>query len=263
VGGRSWLLVVMVLPFGSPLAAQAVVTGTVREDSSGRPLPRIEVILEGTSRRASTDDAGRYSFPSIPRGSHTLLFRAIGFLPTRVPIRIAQHDTVWANAVLSARAQLLQPVEVEGETRQPRGFGLEAFEERRKMGFGAFIDSTILRQSEHYRLDEVLRRHSNTWMVPGRDGEAFAISRRKVQVSRAGGPATCPMQVIVDGVTIFYPRVMDPMNVPPDLRREFSVSELEAIEVYYGGAGTPVEFSGTRGECGTIVLWTRRSRPGL
>ena len=37
-----------------------------------------------------------------------------------------------------------------------------------------------------------------------------------------------------------------------------SISNLEAVEIYRGGADTPAELGGLGASCGTIVLWTRR-----
>ena len=42
--------------------------------------------------------------------------------------------------------------------------------------------------------------------------------------------------------------------------KQWNLTTLEAVEVYQSSAETPVEFSGgSAGDCGTLVLWTRRS----
>ncbi len=163
-------------------------------------------------------------------------------------------DTVWANTTLSAVAQRLQPLDVETTPKVPRGAGLEGFADRQRMGFGTFIEGEALRQEEHLRLHEVLLRHAGIALggsgLSGSDpgGPVYAVGSR---VHRTTAP--CFMQVLVDGVPF--------RGTPaPDLKHDLTVSEIEAIEVYKGGAATPMEFGGTTAQCGSIVIWTRRSQ---
>ena len=246
------------LLFPRSLEAQGVVMGTVREDSSGRPLSAVEILLDGSARRAVTDGSGRYVLERVPLGDHVVLFRLVGFRPVRSAIRLGGTDTVWVNPLLMASAVELPAVEVIAEEKRPRGFGFEAFEERRKMGFGRFIDSTVLRRLENLKVADVLRRYTSIKLAPGPKGELWAEGVRKIGPN--GG--RCWMQVIADGVVIFRPE-WDSGRRPdgirrPDLNRDFAVSEVEGIEVYQSAAQTPGEFSGTSAACGTIVLWTRR-----
>ena len=62
------------------------------------------------------------------------------------------------------------------------------------------------------------------------------------------------MAVWLDGVRIYQPG----RGVPPPDLNNFSVSQLEGVEIYQGGADTPAELGGTGSGCGTIVIWTRR-----
>jgi hypothetical protein len=236
-----------------------VITGTVRADSSGQPVSGVEVLLQTGGRKAVTNSSGRFVFESIQPGSYTALFRLVGFRPILQSVRVTGRDTVWVNPLLVAGAVELPPIETVAEENRPRGSGLEAFEERRKMGFGEFIDSKELRELEHLRLGEVLRRRTRVVLKGPRGGPANFSAGQPVYASgsRQVGPSGLPcwMQVIVDGQPL-YRSGLD--KVPPDLHNEFTTSEMEAIEVYYGAGGTPSEFNSAGAACGTIVLWTRR-----
>ncbi|MGQ0702662.1 MAG: hypothetical protein ACT4PM_05965, partial [Gemmatimonadales bacterium] len=146
----------------------------------------------------------------------------------------------------------------------------EGFEERRRMGFGKFIDSTVLRANEHRRVVDLLRGISGIRFVlrspscaPGgrtcAPPELWALSGR---TARVGGE--CPATIMMDGNTIYEsndhrdPRTGVLLKPPPHWNREFYVSEFEAIEVYRSAAELPIEFSGPSGQCGVIMLWTRR-----
>lgn len=253
-----------VLPL--PLASQAVITGVVREDSTGRPLAGVEVVIEKSNLRALSNAAGRYVIGGVKPGTHTALFRKIGFRGVRQAVRVSEVDTAWVNPILVAIAVELAPVEVKAEERPTPKVGLDLFEERRRMGFGKFIDSTMLRRLEHLKVADVLRRHTTVSLAHGRNGELWAESARKIGTfSRPGRPPEpCWMQVVVDGVVLYRPewdrsRPPDFPLVRPDFNKDFRVSDFEAIEVYHSAAETPQEFSGTSAACGTIVLWSRRT----
>jgi hypothetical protein len=202
----------LLFPATSPLAGQAVLTGTIRHDSTGRPLVDAEVVIDGLGRRAVSDQSGRYVE--------------------------------------------LEPLEVRGQPRAPRGIGREAFEERRRMGFGRFIDSTVLRRSEHLKLSDLLRRHTGV-LVLATDGHGggLAVSTR-AGYCPSGRPC-CYLQIIVDGVVRHRGGPVYLAGTPPNLK-EFELHALESVEVYRSAAETPIEFGGASAECGTIVLWTRR-----
>lgn len=250
----SRLVAVLQFCFTATLNAQAVVTGTVRSDSTGTPLASVDVLVEGTPLRGVSDLNGRYRIELAP-GNHVLLFRRVGYRPIRQALRAASGDTVWVNPLLIPSAVELPPLEVNVEEKRPRGSGLEAFEERRKLRFGKFIDSGMLREMDNRKVGDVLARYTTVRLIRRAD-RVYAHSSRQV------GPnhGNCWMQVIVDGMAVYKPEDQFPPRSlpPPDFSREYVVSEIEAMEVYASAAGTPAEFNSTSAACGTIVIWTRR-----
>jgi outer membrane cobalamin receptor len=110
-------------------------------------------------------------------------------------------------------------------------------------GQGHFIDSRVLRQSEHRRLSELLRAVRGVRLVPLGATKTVAMSR-----------SNCPMSIWIDGIRSYQPARGLP---PPDIN-EFPIVQLEGVEIYRGPAETPLELGGTGQSCGAIVLWTRR-----
>lgn len=240
--------------------AQATLAGIVRDDSTARPLAGVEIILQTTSHRAVTNEAGRYELTVLPAGVYQVIFRQVGYLPVRMDVLLRDGESTRANAVLVRSEVVLAPIEVIGETPRPRGNMVDAFEERRAMGFGEFIDSDVLRRAEHLRLTDVLRRHSRIELRymclqplsdhPDCRGEkgyvAFNPHRRDM-----GGSLNCLMHVMIDGFLVTR-------SGPVDLRNFLAVHELHGVEIYRNMAQTPAQFADIDARCGIIVLWTRR-----
>jgi hypothetical protein len=66
------------VPAPAPAVATGSLAGVVR-DVGGTPLPDVTVTLVGESAAARTDTAGRFVLYDVPAGSHTALFRRIGY----------------------------------------------------------------------------------------------------------------------------------------------------------------------------------------
>ncbi|MFN2317091.1 MAG: carboxypeptidase regulatory-like domain-containing protein [Gemmatimonadales bacterium] len=244
---RALPLGVILLGFTTSLAAQATMSGIVREDSSARPLEGVEVLINGTPHRAITNASGRYLLEGLPGGIYQVIFRTVGHVPVRMDVLLTAGETTRANATLVRSDVVLDPILVTGEPMREVGLAGLGFEERRRVGLGRFIDPAELRESEHLRVVDLLRRHGVTVMpVPGRGKDvyrAYHPTRRN-----AAGQLNCPMVTYLDGVLV----VID------DLRTDIDISALAAVEVYRGGAQLPAQFSGAQAQCGAVVMWTRR-----
>jgi hypothetical protein len=249
----------------APVSGQAVLTGLVREDATGRLLSGVEILVEGHDHRTVTDNAGEYAFKSVPKGYQVVLFRSVGYRPVRIGVELGRGAVSRLDANMVPFAVRIDPLVVVAETKQPHGMGREAFEERRHLGFGQFIDSLELRRSEHRQLSDVLRGHSG-----------IVIARNRFASSARTG---CYMQIIYDGQTVYSPatyappalvsnatasRFAQPVRMPaptPLDLNPFQVSGLEAVEMYRSLADTPLQFGGAAAGCGTLVLWSRRGGP--
>lgn len=250
-------LLMAAAPAGASAHAQALLQGTVREDSTARPLGAVEVLILGTSHRATTNADGRYLLAGLPSGLYQVLFRGVGHLAERIDVRLVDGETTRANATLMRADVVLAPIEVTGESLA--GVAGRGFEERRRTGIGRFYDSVELRRLEHVKLGDVLRRMGGVEIVVvGPRMLAMNPSSRNRQ-----GQLNCYMSVYLDGhlhwrggTQLSGEELLS--NPPPDLASLLPVHQVEAIEVYRSSAQLPVQFGGTSGQCGAVVLWTRR-----
>lgn len=236
-----------------PALAQSLVMGVVREDSTFRRLENVEVILDSAKRATRTDTAGRFRLTAADAGAHIVLFRRLGYKPERMRVTTTGNDTVFLDAVMMRDAAALQPVDV---VREPVRHSLrEQFYDRKKLGFGKFLDTAEMRRSEGRQTAEVLRslgvdiiRWDNPDCPPPFcDYELRAVDRNTLNL--------CAVSVMYDGVAIY--RSGTP-GLPPDFKKDFPVHTLSRIEFYRRTASMPIEFMGHGTRCGLLLLWSRR-----
>src|SRR5262249_15454568 len=152
---------------GAQAHAQSVITGLVREDSTGRPLAGVEVIVEGSRQSVRTDSAGRFAV-TVPSGMPLATFRLLGYEATRPPVS-AKRDTVHADVNLVRTAATELPTVQVKAANHASALGREGIASRRALGFGKFIDSSALRTREGQQLSDVLRELTGVRMQEVRD----------------------------------------------------------------------------------------------
>jgi hypothetical protein len=106
---RTTAFVLLLLLVSTSLTAQTVsgsIDGTVRDHSSGEPLPgvtvgvRSDALVSGT-RVAVTDAGGRYRFPSLPPGIYSVEAALAGFQSARQnDVRVSIGQTISVNIPL-------------------------------------------------------------------------------------------------------------------------------------------------------------------
>ena len=236
---RSSLLLLAALP--APLAAQAVLAGRTLSDSTKDPLAGVEVVLEKPASRVATDAQGRFSIGEIPWGVQTVIVRKIGYRPVHLRLTVAGDDTVEVDIPMKAAAVELEPIEVTVSTVRR---GMEDFARRRLTGFGRFYDAKDLRRAGHRRLGDFFTN------VPG-----VRVLRGGTRAVLMSSRTNCRMAVVLDGMPLTG---TGSRRISQDIN-EFSLGQLDGIEVYASVAETPVELTRAGGgSCGTVVLWTRR-----
>ena len=88
-------------------------TGTIRgtvKDETNEPLPGVNVLIDGTSMGASTDEEGFFVILNIPPGTYTVAVQMIGYKTLYFQnIRVSTNSTITLNGKL-------EPSIIEGET---------------------------------------------------------------------------------------------------------------------------------------------------
>jgi TonB-dependent starch-binding outer membrane protein SusC len=236
-------------------AQQPLIQGVVIDDESGAPLSGASVNVSPPARQTQTDSLGRFRLRSLP-GQRLLRVTALGYDTV-----VAEIDPSAGGEVEIRMTRRAVPVAGLTVTGVSRSRGLGGFEARRAghTGSGRFMDRRALAQRESSPLAEVLRGQiPGLRLIRGRGGELYAASgTANAPGALRGPPRPCYTQVFVDGVRVYGQRSSGEDN-PTDLN-QYGPAALEALEFYRHASSTPVEFRTETSQCGTLVLWTRRS----
>jgi hypothetical protein len=247
----------------APLSAQTnPVEGTIRgrvvDYLTEQPIPDVRVeVLDGKERIrriAVSDSDGNFVLHRVAPGAFWLRGRHQGYTTTTTPPwRIQGGEVLTVTVFLHPEVVLLAPLAVTGRARTFSPV-LAGFRERlqRRQG-GTFLTRVDIESRNAARVTDLLVE------VPGLriQSATGAANSRVVTFARAlpgvaAGPASCPVQVYVDGVLATRGRSdvsVDELAVP---------GLLEGVEVYRGLGTVPAEFLTPEARCGVIALWTRR-----
>lgn len=225
----------------SLLAQRASLHGVIR-DSSGAPVPEVDVSIPAQRLLVRTNQKGEFGFGQVQPGSVKVSMRRLGFHPRTITLDVTEGRQT-LDVVLAEQARLLETMEVS-DREQRRRMSIEAFYRRRARGPGLFITrEDIEARKGASRLSDILRDHPGIRFERGRAG-AVNIRFINSQSQRRD----CVPQIWIDGV-----------RVPGMELDDFPINDIEGIEIYDGAATTPMQFSpaGPITSCGTIVLWSR------
>lgn len=220
--------------------ADAKQTGIVRGtvvDSSGRVLPDVRVAL-GT-QEARTDTEGRFFFRGVPTGTRQVDANSIGYNPATAPVDVFVNDTAQIT-LTTYRVSALDTMRVRasaiGRTRTLQ------FEERRRLGFGSYLDSTAI--SQRATISAALQG------LPGVIVQNASSNGRRFNISLySAGLGNCLANIMVDGI----------QQTDSEILNTFAPTDFAAIEVYQQRGSVPTELLRPNQTCGLVAFWTKRA----
>jgi CarboxypepD_reg-like domain len=244
-------------------AQSASLIGTVVRDTLDHRLAGAEISIVALRRSTTANYQGEFRLDALPSGRYAVTVRHVGFAPLTDTVELKDNVRVEHEFVLVAAVAVLDSVLVKAQERKYISPGLNAFEERRRMGFGHFITDSVLRRYDNDQLSTVIRRIPGIHLVPYRGGQYAGASRAlgsgaQVFVNPGDGksPKGCWSTVYLDGAVI-YTIMAGRQGAQAIDYNSFSVNTLAAVEYYAGGSTVPAQYGTTEYGCGTLLLWTR------
>jgi len=193
------------------------------------------VALSGDStRRARTDDEGRFVIVDVPRRSGQLVARALGFVPSLVAVEPLGDDTELEDVALQRIPQELAAVNVTGQAMTAAQL---QFETRRARGIGFFVSDSAL----------------SKFAVVNSTIVGSMIPRTNIRQTRQG-----PMLYLRRGSEWCRPRFFLEGYDNGDLSAEeenSAMARAKRVEVYTA-SNSPPQFNDFNG-CGAVVIWSR------
>lgn len=216
------------------------VRGHVLSEETGRPIPDVEITLEGDSVRVFTDGEGAFRFAGVPAGDHVLRARHLGYEDRSASLTVPFASIV--EITLTLTTEPIELGEIEVVVRSPL-LARAGFYERQKQGYaGEFLDRADIERKNPESVTALFRNMRGLRVIyAGIDGARVYVNQR-VSFRDSNNRLGCQPTLWIDGVRSTM-RSYDMMRV----------EELEGIEVYTG-AGAPGTYNDI---CGTVLIWTR------
>jgi TonB-dependent starch-binding outer membrane protein SusC len=224
-------------------AQTRTVTGTVVDDK-GAPLPRVSVLVKGSSTGTTTADDGTFSL-NVPANARVLVFSTVGMESREVAL--GSDNTL--NITLQPLEKALQEVVVTGYGTQRRA---------EVTGSLSQISGNKLRDQPVQSFDQALSGRAtgvNISIPNGVIGNAPIIRVRGVNsISLSSYPL-----IVIDGVPAFtgdFGSGTTANNVLGDI----NPSDIESIEVLKDASAAAIY--GSRAAAGVIQITTKKGRAG-
>jgi hypothetical protein len=217
------------------------ITGIVRDAASGKPLPGVQVSVEGTGLSAMANDDGRFALSGLPLGTQVLVARKVGYLPDERPVNLLAEAPAHAEPSLLTVKSVLDTVKIVG--RRIFDADRNGFERRRKTGMGHYFGAEQVEQFHPFDTSDLFLR------VPSVRVQWTGFDKTVVMRGVFGG--SCVPAMYIDGAPYRFFSASDLDNmVHPD--------RIAGIEVYDSPVQVPPEYSNPFSNCGSIVVWTKR-----
>lgn len=220
-------------------AQRGAIAGQVTDDN-GRPVAGVRVILDEITE-VRTDADGRFVIRSAPTGTRLLDLAAVGMTPVSTVVDVMVGET----AVVTASLRTVSNLEAMRVTATSNIGRLAAqFQERRKQGFGSYLDSTAMASRGTMA--------AAFYGVPGvtvERAQGTSNARRFRLYLPSTGTGPCLATLYFDGVFQQDQAVLE----------ELFPADIAAIEVYQQRLTVPTEFMNRDVKCGVVAVWTKRA----
>lgn len=242
-----------------------IMVGTVVGAEDRAPIAGAMVLIrkeDGTPVYSEvTDEQGKFRLvhPDQATRDYTLSVEHVAYADVSQEISFAPGEQLDLEVRLSETAIELEPIIV---TERRRGLLVDVgFYDRLERGAGLYIEREEIERRAPSRLTDLMQGRAGLRVV-GMGGLSYDVRLRASD--RVSGD--CQPTIWLDGAlvrdggavrTTSMPQAGSSMVTQIQLSDVISPEQVEAVEVYTGPAGLPLQFGGSNAMCGVIVIWSR------
>jgi TonB-linked SusC/RagA family outer membrane protein len=235
---QKFLLLLLMLPLTA--LAQSIVTGNVRDNATGEPLPGVNVTVEGTTNGTSTDMDGNFTLSNVSTGSR-LVFSFIGY----------------ANYAVEYTGQSGISVSLTEDTRQLEEvvvIGYGAVRKKDATGSVALVTEENFNRQMNATAENLIngRVAGLTITTPGAPGAGSVIRiRGGASLSASNDPL-----IVIDGLPIFNNNVGGSTSILASI----NPNDIESFSILKDASATAIY--GSRASNGVIIITTKKGGKG-
>ena len=223
-------------------SAGATLTGIVR-DSAGRPAADAHMTISGVSGEWSANAEGGFVVRGIAPGTRVVEIRALGERPERRIVDFTASDSAYLDVSMTRLVTALSTVTVT--ERAHYDARKDEIDQRRRAGFGYRADSTDF--ARVMSVGQALNFPGVHVTVRGAFWGMYMTGVYSITSKGGTGMAmTCTPTPWIDGGVSDW-----------DMVNELHKEEIAIIEVYNSAARAPLQFTGTRTNCGVVLIWRK------
>jgi CarboxypepD_reg-like domain len=274
---RALLLATALLIIAGSSSAQARfgrLHGEIRDQTTGKPVPAVEVALRGTNLRALSNDRGLFLITDIPPGTYVLTTDRIGYQSNTGSITYQGGEILEVGIRVTTRPIELDSIHVS--TRSGKLAEVGYYDRRDNSGLsGRFVSAEDIEHRNAAGMTDMLVGMPSVKVIhqgPGRATIRFnrnvpegSSAGRPSRSAFAGGNGGCEPDLFVDGR--LYRQASPPITTSGtgthfgtaankvDDFDAIPVNEIAGIEVYVGAA-VPAFVPATA--CGVVLVWLKR-----
>jgi hypothetical protein len=249
VAGRPLFLEV----FLTRLEGNSSLVMVVTDEESGDPVAGAEVSLPELALSATTNEEGEARIEQIPTGNWLVVVSGFAYASAQSFITFDGDSTAEGEVALAEGPIYLEGLTITAEMRS-RELEEVGFYTRERQGFGYHYDPLQIDEMVATVPSDLLRGVPGLWELQRAEQRS-----RSGAISGALEPRACPP----DARTC----VPGPQNQCPALYVEghpwgghmddLTLGWIEGIEVFTRNSSTPLQFGGTNGACGAILIWLK------
>lgn len=233
------LLLLLMMPLS--VLAQSTLQGTVSDNTSGEPIPGVNVIVEGTSNGTSTDMDGNFTLANVKKGDR-IVFSYIGYSNQTVDY------TGQANLKVSLKEDSTQLQEVV-----VIGYGTTT--KKDATGAVSVVSSKDFNKGAIATADQLLTGRSPGVRITNNGGQPDAAPNIRIRGGSSLSAQNNPL-IVIDGVP------MDFVN-PAGVGNPLSIvnpNDIESFTVLKDASATAIY--GSRASNGVILITTKKGTSG-